>query len=145
MNKLPSCFLVLFLIISLAACSSVNTAPMFGKDPISSQGVSSISVSTLPDSQNYARTYTSPDKLKAITDYIDSLHLSESFPENPDAYVGMTWVITYRYTDGTSLTMYHFGNMFFRVETGTWKRMTYEEANRFSDLISQNPSDEKST
>ena len=53
----------------------------------------------------------------------------------------MTWVITYVYEDGTQLTMYHFGNMFFRAGHGEWYRMTYEEASSFGSLIYENPGD----
>lgn len=135
------CFLILLLALSFAACVPHASDPIFGKDLASSRDVCSVSVTTLPESKDNARTYTSPDKCRAITDYIDGLQLSDHVSENPDEYAGMTWVITYTYTDGTTLTMYHFGNLFFRTENSAWKRMTYEDASRFRDLIFRNPTD----
>ena len=139
MKYITVCFLIAALLCTLAGCAASKT--LAGAALANSENVVQIQVSSLPESETYQRSYTSPEKIKAVTDYIDALILSEKFPENPNEYTGMTWVITYVYKDGTKLTLYHFGNMFFRAGNGSWHRMTYEQAAQLDSIISQNLSD----
>ena len=74
---------------------------------------------------------------QAIVEYLDSLSLRSEFEEDPDEYVGMTWVIAVDHADGSTVTVYHFGNMFIRNEDGPWYRMEYEEAERFHALLDE--------
>ena len=73
----------------------------------------------------------------AIVDYLDSLSLQSRFKEDPDEYTGMTWVISVDYADGSTVTVYHSGNMFIRTADGPWYRMEYEEAARFHALLDE--------
>lgn len=139
MKYITVCFLIAALLCTLAGCAASKT--LTGAALANSENVVQIQISSLPESETYQRSYTSPGKIKAVTDYIDALILSEKFPENPNEYTGMTWVITYVYEDGTQLTSYHFGNMFFRAGTGQWTRMTYEQAERLDSIIAQYPTD----
>lgn len=93
-----------------------------------------VDVSSLPEKYNYS--FTGED-VKEITDYLSNLNLQSNFEENPDEYVGMTWVISLEYENSDTLTIYHFGNKFIRSEQGSWFRMTYEEASRFESLVNE--------
>ena len=77
------------------------------------------------------------DDVNAIVDYFSNLHLISDFEENPDEYTGMTLVVSIEYHNGTSSTIYHFGNMFVRVDDGPWYKMDYEEASRFHPLLQE--------
>ena len=129
--------LVVMVMIMIAACLLTMTAcsSAVAKDgTLLKEGhVRKISVSSRPE--GYSRSFTG-DKAQSIIDYISQLHLIDDYPENPGDYDGMTWVITLEYEDGTSLTIYHFGNMFIKTENGSWYKMTYEEASRFDELVS---------
>ena len=69
--------------------------------------------------------------------YLTGLNLISDFEENPDQYGGMTWVIALDYKDGTTETVYHFGNMFIRNSGGPWYKMTYEQASAFDSLLAE--------
>ena len=103
-------------------------------DLLEAGDVTRVTVSSLPGS--YAYAYEGEDAL-AIVDYLDSLSLQSEFEEDPNEYVGMTWVIAVDYADGSTVTVYHFGNMFIRNEDGPWYRMEYEEAARFHALLDE--------
>ena len=75
--------------------------------------------------------------IKALVDYLSDLNLNSQFEENPNEYVGMTWVISLEYENGDVLKVYHFGNMFIRSEKGSWYKMTYDEASRFHALLDE--------
>lgn len=96
--------------------------------------VTQVAVSSLPE--GYAYAYEGEDAL-AIVDYLDSLSLQSRFKEDPDEYTGMTWVISVDYADGSTVTVYHSGNMFIRTADGPWYRMEYEEADRFHALLDE--------
>ena len=96
--------------------------------------VNKISVTSLPE--GYAYSFDG-EAVKRIVDYISELDLIADFPENPDEYGGMTWVIDLGYESGNVLTIYHFGNMFIRANDGPWYKMTYEEASRFGSLLNE--------
>lgn len=106
-----------------------------GEDDLLQAGdVTQVAVSSLPE--GYAYAYEGEDAL-AIVDYLESLSLRSEFEENPDEYTGMTWVISVEYADGSTVTVYHFGNMFIRAADGPWYRMEYEEAERFHALLDE--------
>ena len=112
-----------------------ETSAEVGEDDLLEAGdVTRVTVSSLPG--GYAYAYEGEDAL-AIVDYLDSLSLRSQFEEDPDEYVGMTWVIAVDYADGSTVTVYHFGNMFIRNEDGPWYRMEYEEAARFHALLDE--------
>ena len=112
-----------------------ETSAEAGEDDLLQAGdVTQVAVSSLPEGYDYA--YEGEDAM-AIVDYLDSLSLRSEFEEDPDEYVGMTWVISVDYADGSTVTVYHFGNMFIRAADGPWYRMEYEEAERFHALLDE--------
>ena len=104
-----------------------------GSQLLAEGNVVDIDVSSLPEGYNYS---FSGEDTKGIIDYLSNLNLESNFEENPDDYVGMTWVISLKYESGDTLTLYHFGN-FIRSEKGSWYKMAYEEANRFYTLLDE--------
>jgi len=69
------------------------------------------------------RNYTDSEKIAAILNYLTGLNLQSNFPENPDEYNGIVYVITITYEDGTEKMYSHFGNMFFGIwedDTVVW-------------------------
>lgn len=99
-----------------------------------SEGVSSVSVSSLPGGYDYS---FDGEAAKEVVDYFTNLNLISDFTENPNEYDGMTWVVNVEYDNGASETLYHFGNMFVRRESGSWYKMNYDEAARFATLLTE--------
>lgn len=122
-------------VVFLAGCGTAK-----GLD-IMEKGITEITISTLPESDSYTRTYALPEKINAVVQYLNSLSLTENFSENPDEYEGMTFTITITYEDGRQNIVYHFGNMFVSDNTHDWLGMSYEEANHLYQIVQQNPSD----
>lgn len=103
--------------------------------------ITAIVINSLPESKKYSRVYRNTEKIKIIVGYLNKLSLKGTFSENPDKYVGMTYIINISYADGRQNIVYHFGNMFIRENEDKWKRMTYNEAQKLNKLIQDNPSD----
>ena len=130
MRKLIALLLALVCVFAFAGCSTT----VEGKSVLLKEGnIESISVSTLPESDEYIFADVDADK---IINYISELKLTSFFSENPDDYVGRAWVISLEYEDGNVLTIYHFG-MFIRTEDSPWYKMNYEEANQIGSLVSE--------
>jgi len=122
--------LVAFL-LTVTACSSATTK----SGVLLREGtVKKISVTSLPEGYDYS---FAGDSAQSIIKYLSELNLLSRFPENPDEYGGMTWVISLEYEDGTIHTIYHFGNMFIKTSGGSWYKMTHEEASRFDELLNE--------
>ena len=131
MRKITALFLALVLTVCLCGC---NEQPPQKIKLLEADNVKSVSVTSFP--KGYAYSFAGDDA-KAVTDYLSKLSLIPDFKEDPDHYVGMTWVVTVEYEDGDIITIYHFANMFIRANDGPWYPMTYEEANRFGTLLSE--------
>ncbi len=85
-------------------------------------------------SEGYDYTFDE-DAAQEIAEYLKGLTLISDFTENPDRYVGMTWVIEVEYESGECGTVYHFGNMFIRAGHGKWYKMVQSEAVELDALI----------
>ncbi len=108
---------------------------------ISDDNITAIMINTQPESEKYSRVYRDTEKINKIVGYLNEISLKGTFTENPDYYVGMTYIINISYADGSQNIVYHFGNMFIRLKEGEWKRMTYNQAQKLDKLIQDNPSD----
>ena len=120
------------MIVTFSGCSeSKDNSSLLaaGKD-----GIKNVSVSSLPEGYNYS---FSKDDADAIIDYLSNLNLISDFEENPNEYAGMTWVISLEYENGDIVTVYHFGNMFIRADSGPWYKMNYKEASRLGELFGE--------
>lgn len=126
-------FLAILTMLLTCSCDSATKT----------EGVIRVTISTLPEIDDYERVYTSSEKIRIVTDYIDKLDLASDFEENPDEYMGMTYVITYTFADGSERTMFHFGNLFFKTEDEEWQRMTdYNQSQELENIIKEQESDE---
>lgn len=94
--------------------------------------VKSIRMLSLPEEYDYA---FDGDAAQEIAEYLRGLTLISDFPENPDLYGGMTWVIEVEYESGECATVYHFGNMFICTDHGKWYKMVHSEAMELDALI----------
>ncbi len=126
--KRLSLLLAVFLLAAFSSCSQVKRGDVL----LSDGAVSQVEVSSLPEGYHYS---FSGKAAETVREYISALHLKAHFKESPELYGGMTWVIRLVYEDGNEQTIYHFGNMFIREESGRWFRMEYEEAAAFESLL----------
>ena len=94
--------------------------------------VKSVEVSSMPHGYEYS---FEGKYAYAVIDYIRGQYLEADFPEDPDVYTGMTWVVDIRYEDGTDTTVYMFGNMFIRKDNENWLKMDYNEAEAFGEQL----------
>lgn len=79
---------------------------------------------------------TKEAEIKLITDYLNGLEL-KSPNNNPDEYVGSSFIFTVVDQDGTERIIVHFGNKFLRTND-QWYEISYEQASRFEDEIYPN-------
>ena len=133
MKQMIAIVLVCICVLGIVGCSQ-QPQQLKGDLLLAEGNVINIDVSSAPEGYNYLFSGTDA---KAIIDYLSTLNLESNFEENPNEYDGMTWVISLQYENGDALTIYHFGNMFIRVEDGSWYKMTYDEASRFDTLLDE--------
>ena len=91
-------------------------------------------VTSMPEGYDYS---FHGEAAQAVADYLAALNLITDFEEDPSEYAGMTWVIFLALENGETETVYLFGNMFIRSESGPWHRLSYEEASGFDTLLAQ--------
>ena len=133
MKKIIAIVLVCICVLGIVGCSQ-QPQQVQGGLLLAEGNVINIDVSSLPEGYNYS--FSGADA-KAIVDYLSTLNLESNFEENPNEYDGMTWVISLKYENGDTLTIYHSGNMFIRANGGSWYKMTYDEASRFDTLLDE--------
>ena len=131
MKRLAALILALTLTVCLFGC---NEQPPQKPKLIDADNIKCVSVTSLPKGYDYS--FAGADA-NAVADYLLNLKLIVDYKENPDHYVGMTWVITLEYENGDIKTVYHAANMFIRTDDGPWYQMVYEEANRFGTLLNE--------
>ena len=131
MRKLTSLILSLLLVACLCGCNEQQRQEV---KLVEADNIKCVSVTSLPKGYEYS---FDGDDAKAVADYLLRLNLIADFKENPDEYVGMTWVVSLEYENADTTTVYHAANMFIRTENGPWYQMVYEEANRFGTLLNE--------
>ena len=132
-KKIIAIVLICICVLGIVGCGQ-QPQQVQGGLLLAEGNVINIDISSLSEGYNYS--FSGADA-KAIIDYLSTLNLESNFEENPNEYVGMTWVISLKYENGDALTIYHFGNMFIRVKGGSWYKMTYDEASRFDTLLDE--------
>ena len=100
---------------------------------IPEQTIVEIKVSSLPEGYHFV--FSDTESINEIVNYFNDLNLIKDFKENPDEYAGMTWVVEISFDDGSSMNIYHFGNMFVRAGEESWYKMDYEEAAAFDSIL----------
>lgn len=131
MKRIIPAILTLFILLS-ALTGCIEQKNGFINDIIKDKTVTRIIVTSQPEAYMYI---FEDDGIDEVIDYFGSLHLISDFDEDPDGYVGMTYCVSIEYGDGTSSTVYHFGNMFISADDGPWYKMEYEEAVSFDRLL----------
>lgn len=134
MRKTVFLLAALVMLLALAGCTTRIAQ-------IETDDVEKVEITFLPESYEYARTYTDREKIECVVSYLNGLTLRERFPENPNECDGGAYTLILTMTDGTQREFIHFGNMFLRENGGDWLRMTYEEASALDDIIYRIPSD----
>lgn len=130
MRKYLCVILAVLLLLCAGGCNDVDSVP---NDLLpGTEGISRITVTSMPESYQYS---FSGDSAKTLAQCITDMELAADFPEDPNVYAGMTWVITVQYEDGTAVTVYLFGNMFIRAGDGPWFKVSANEAEAFERLL----------
>ena len=75
--------------------------------------------------------------VEPIVNYFKNLNLISDFEENPKEYFGMTWIVSFSYSNGDTETVHLSGKMFIYRECGPVYKLAYEEANAFDLLLEQ--------
>ena len=92
-----------------------------------------ITAKTLPEGLEYS--FSDIISIQDIREYFDTLTLESDFPEKPEEYNGMSWVLKFTYSDQSEETIYHSGNMFVKNEKGQWYKMKYDEAEKLEGIL----------
>ena len=111
--------------------SSKPSVGMGAKLLSQTKNISSVEISTLPEGIEYS--FSSYDA-KKIVDYFSGLYLISDFPENPDEYYGMTYVVKFTYDNGRTEVIYLFGS-FVRASNSAWYKLAFAEYRYFDDLL----------
>lgn len=80
----------------------VTETPRPAFDPPTSEGVLSVSASSLPEGYDYF--FTGEDARKVV-DYFSEAQFTSDYRDNPKELTGMMWVITIAYDDGSTETL----------------------------------------
>lgn len=131
MFKKTSIVWPLILCLVTAGCDSSNTAVSNALLP-GTDGLKSVSVSSMPQGYDYSFSEKNAAKL---VNFILRMDVVPDFPEDPNVYTGMTWVIAVEYEDGSTVTVYLFGNMFIRSGENPWQKVSAKEAEELKALL----------
>lgn len=135
MKKVLSLLISLLLCVSaFAGCEKFDAdtgLPPF--DPPTSEGVSSVSVSSLPEGYNYSFT---GEAAKRAVDYFSEIELTSEYDESPNEMAGMTLVVSITYQDGKTEILYDF-SPFVRKESGTWYKIVQNNAKSFHTYLDE--------
>lgn len=128
---LLSIALILVAAVVYLVSSSETQLDMNGKK------IKEIKITQQPEFYNIGPiSITKEAEIKLITDYLNGLELT-SANNNPDEYVGSSFIFTVVNQDGTERTIIHFGNKFLRAND-KWYELSYEQASRFEEEIYPN-------
>lgn len=127
--------IVLLLCLSVfSGCETPNAdtgLPPF--DPPTSEGVSSVSVSSLPEGYNYSFT---GEAAKKVVDYFSEVQLTSEYDDNPNEMTGMTLVVSITYQDGSTEILYEF-SPFIRKDGGSWYKIVQNDASNFHTFLNE--------
>ena len=95
--------------------------------------ISSVEISTFPQGREYS--FSGYDA-KKIANYFSELYLIEDFPENPDEYGGMTYVVEIKYKNAQAVVVYLF-SPFVKTSDSAWYKLAYGEHTYFDELLEE--------
>lgn len=103
-----------------------------------------ITFEIMPSSTDVAeseRTYTDTVKIEKISNYIDSLRLSDfnGYIEeiNNDGSIGVSYTITFTYIDSIKNVYVNFNDCLIMTNDSEWKKMEYDQAITLESLIKE--------
>ena len=135
MKRTLSILIALLLCLSIfVGCKKFNAdtdLPPF--DPPTSEGVSSVSVSSLPEGYNYSFT---GETAKKVVDYFSEVQLTSKYDDNPNEMTGMTFVVSITYQDGRTETLYEF-SPFIRKDGGSWYKIVQNDVTNFHTFLNE--------
>lgn len=131
--------------LMLVACTNnankINlTEPARAEASISKE-IKAIKISTLPESKDKERKYTTEDKIEKIREYIDSLSWEDITSENPEDYTGMTYIVTKEFDDETTKTYSFFANQFLKFDGIEWMKIKGSDIVKLENIIKDTPTD----
>ena len=98
--------------------------------------IKSIAITSMPI--GYDLHYTSYDEINKIVEFFNNLNLTEDFEEDPHDLYGCTYIVEFKYADGTNHTIDNAGDLFMlREDDGKWFKTDYEESWYFEDLLKE--------
>ncbi len=124
-------FAALLCLTMVVGCDGTEAATYNTLLP-GTDGIAAVTVTSMPQGYDYSFI---GESAKKIAQCILDMDVTADFPEDPNVYAGMTWVITAEYEDGNTATVYLFGNMFIRSGDGPWFKVSGEEAEGFEALL----------
>ena len=135
MKRTLSILIALLLCLSIfVECKNFNAdtdLPPF--DPPTSEGVSSVRVSSLPEGYNYSFT---GEIAKKVVDYFSEVQLTSKYDDNPNEMSGMTFVVSITYQDGRTETLYEF-SPFIRKDGGSWYKIVQNDVTNFHTFLNE--------
>lgn len=119
-------------LLLLSGCR--REAPEAGQEALlpGAEEIETVTVTSMPEGYDYS---FSGSQAGTLAQYILDMKLQADYPEDPNVYAGMTWVITVAYRTGETVTVYLFGNMFIRAGGGPWYKVDYQQAEAFGALL----------
>lgn len=122
----------------LQGCTALRAVPQ-GKQQ-AARIVTEITIACA-EKEKSARTYTRPEKIKAVLDYLQALTLTETPAEPPDAERDAVVTICLRYSNGESKNYYLAGDQYLREEDQDWRRLEAPPEKGLESILQSNPSD----
>lgn len=135
----------IFIGLMLVACSNntdeINLTETAIAEETISREIKSIKISTLPESEDKERRYTTEDKIEKIREHIDSLSWKDVTSENPEDYTGITYIVTIEFDDETTKTYSFFANQFFKFDGIEWMKIKESDVMKLENIIKDTPTD----
>ena len=119
---------ILAIILCLAVFSGCRKPPF---EPPTSEGVSSVSVSSSPEGYNYS--FTGEDA-KKVVDYFSEIESTSNYDDNPNELTGMTWKVSITYDDGSTVALYEL-SPFIRTQEGVYYKVIQTSGSDFGTFL----------
>ncbi len=133
-----------FLSLGFAACILLQGCTVLRAIPQGKQQAARIVTEITIESaeqEKSARTYTRPEKIKAVLDYLQALTLTETPADPPDTEQDAVVTICLQYSNGETKNYYLAGDQYLREGDQDWKRLEAPPEKGLESILQSNPSD----
>ena len=134
-----SVILVLTSMIGLLCGCSRSAATPATRPPF--RVVDHIGITFQKGPLDFQRSYSSPEKVQKILDYLMIIDPYGTPAEDPEQIGNTEFCIRLYYTDGSEKIYHQRGQRYMKVQNGDWKYIDPEKAEQLSQILSQTPSD----